>query len=213
MKKIYIYALCFSFVALGTKVKAQSDDNRNELGIGIKAGINNSNVWDEQKEDFNADSKIGFVGGAFLSIPLGRIIGFQPEVLISQKGFQGFGHLLGTPYSFSRTTTYLAVPLLLQVKPSKFITVVGGPQFSYLLHQKDVYTFGTNSIEQEEEFRNENIRKNIMGFTLGADVNLTSAIVISGRVGWDFQNNNGDGTSTTPRYKNQWLQLTLGYKF
>lgn len=213
MKKIYIYALCFSFVALGTKVKAQSDDNRNELGIGIKAGINNSNVWDEQKEDFNADSKIGFVGGAFLSIPLGRIIGFQPELLISQKGFQGFGHLLGTPYSFSRTTTYLAVPLLLQVKPSKFITVVGGPQFSYLLHQKDVYTFGTNSIEQEEEFRNENIRKNIMGFTLGADVNLTSAIVISGRVGWDFQNNNGDGTSTTPRYKNQWLQLTLGYKF
>ncbi len=213
MKKIYIYALCFSFLALGTKVKAQSDDNRNELGIGIKAGINNSNVWDEQKEDFNADSKIGFVGGAFLSIPLGRIIGFQPELLISQKGFQGFGHLLGTPYSFSRTTTYLAVPLLLQVKPSKFITVVGGPQFSYLLHQKDVYTFGANSVEQEEEFRNENIRKNIMGFTLGADVNLTSAIVISGRVGWDFQNNNGDGTSTTPRYKNQWLQLTLGYKF
>jgi hypothetical protein len=211
MNKSIIYVLCLSFLAFGSKVYAQ-DDNRNEISFGIKAGINNSNVWDEQKEDFNADSKIGFVAGAFFGIPIGKTIGFQPEILIAQKGFQGFGHLLGTPYSFSRTTTYLDVPLLLQIKATQFITVVGGPQFSYLLHQKDVYTFGSNSVEQENEFRNENIRKNIMGFTLGADINLTNSIVVSGRVGWDFQNNNGDGTSTTPRYKNQWLQLTLGYK-
>ena len=29
----------------------------------------------------------------------------------------------------------------------------------------------------------------------------------------DIQNNNGDGTSTTPRYKNVWFQGTLGFKF
>jgi hypothetical protein len=33
------------------------------------------------------------------------------------------------------------------------------------------------------------------------------------RGSWDLKNNNGDGTSTTPRYKNVWYQATVGYRF
>jgi len=38
-------------------------------------------------------------------------------------------------------------------------------------------------------------------------------LVLSGRVAWDLYDNNGDGTSTTPRYKNVVGQITLGYRF
>lgn len=193
-------------------IKAQDeDDSRSKLSFGIKAGFNYSNVWDESGQDFEADSKVGFAGGIFLGIPIGKYLGFQPELLISQKGFQGSGTLFFTPYSFTRTTTYIDVPLQLQIKPIQFLTIVLGPQYSYLMNQKDVYTFGTNSSEQEQEFTNDNIRKNILGFVAGVDVNI-SHIVLSGRVGWDFQANNGDGSSYTPRYKNQWMQFTLGFK-
>ncbi len=147
-----------------------------------------------------------------MGIPIGKIIGIQPEVLISQKGFKGSGSLLGFPYSTSRTTTYIDIPLQLQIKPSEFIHIVIGPQFSYLLNQKDKYTFGSNSQEQEKEFENDNIRKNILGFVVGLDILLAKNLVRTGRVGRDLQNNNGDGSSTTPRYKNQWLQFTLVYK-
>jgi hypothetical protein len=58
---------------------------------------------------------------------------------------------------------------------------------------------------------NDNIRKNILGFGIGVDVNI-SRFVISGRLAWDLQNNHGDGTSATPRYKNQWAQVTVGFK-
>ncbi len=190
---------------------AQSQDRRQNLELGAKAGINISNVWDTEGQAFEADAKIGFAGGVFLGIPLGTLIGLQPEVLISQKGFKGSGMLLSFPYTFKRTTTYLDVPLQLQIKPSEFLTIVGGPQFSYLLNQKDEYTFGTNSTEQEEAFDNDNIRKNIFGFVGGFDL-IYQSLVFSGRIGWDFQSNNGDGTSETPRYKNQWLQFTLGLK-
>jgi hypothetical protein len=202
--------MCFF---LGTIVKAQDSeiDPREKLAFGIKAGINRSNVWDEKGQDFKADARFGFVGGAFLGIPAGRFLGFQPEVLVSQKGFQGSGTLIGTAYTFSRTTTYIDIPLQLQVKPAKFLTVLVGPQYSYLVHQKDVFTFGTNSTAQEQEFTNDNIRKNVLGFVAGADF-IIERIVISGRMGWDFQNNNGDGTSNTPRYKNKWMQLTVGFK-
>jgi hypothetical protein len=37
--------------------------------------------------------------------------------------------------------------------------------------------------------------------------------VIGARAGWDLSNNNGNGTSSTPRYKNAWVQATVGYRF
>jgi len=209
-----IRLIAISLFVFGIHVSGQElvTDSREVFGFGLKAGVNYSNVWDEEGQDFRADPKVGFAGGVFASIPLGKFIGVQPELMLSQKGFQGSGTIIGTPYSFSRTTTFLDIPLLLQVKPAKFVTIVLGPQYSFLLRQKDVYTFGSNSVEQEEEFENENIRKNILGLTGGADFHVYK-FVISGRVGWDFQSNRGDGTSFTPRYKNQWLQLTVGYKF
>jgi hypothetical protein len=177
----------------------------------MKAGSNYSNVWDEQGEDFSADPKLGFAGGVFFGIPIGTFLGFQPEVMISQKGFKASGTLSGTPYSMKRTTTYLEFPLQLQLKPAEFLTIFAGPQYSYLLQERNEYTFGSNSTAQQEDFNNDNIRKNILGFSTGADINI-SHVVVSGRMGWDFQTNNGDGSSSTPRYKNRWVQLTLGFK-
>jgi len=52
---------------------------------------------------------------------------------------------------------------------------------------------------------------NLKRTSAGTDV-IISHVVISGRMGWDFQTNNGDGTSSTPRYKNKWFQLTVGFK-
>jgi len=214
MKKIFII-VCVSLIGFGQKLDAQTTtapiDNRSLFNYGIKAGINNANVWDEESQNFNANRKLGFVFGAFASLPFGTLLGFQPELLIAQKGFKGSGVLLGSEYSFARTTTHIDIPLQLQVKPSEMLTILVGPQISYLIHQRDVFTFGANSTAQEQEFDNENLRKSTLGFTMGADVNFTR-LVASGRLGYDFQNNNGDGTSSTPRYKNHWLQLTLGYK-
>ncbi len=193
-------------------IQAQSTDRRENLKFGVKAGINVSNIWDSQNQEFTADSKVGFAGGIFLGIPIGSFLGLQPEILISQKGFKGSGTLLGSPYSTSRTTTYLDITLQLQLNPAPFITLLAGPQFSYLLKQKDTYTYGSNSTEQEQEFNNENIRKNILGLVGGVDL-IFGHLVLSGRIGRDLQRNNGDGTSLTPRYKNQWMQFTAGVEF
>ncbi len=211
MKKIV--TVCLLSLSFGLTLKAQqtSAEAREDLIIGIKAGLNYSNVWDEKGQDFIASPKAGFAGGIFLGIPIGRFLGIQPEILFSQKGLKGSGTLLFFPYSFSRTYSYIDVPLQIQLKPAKFLTIVAGPQYSYLIHQKNEYTLGNNSTDQEIEFKNENIRKNILGFVAGADI-IISRIYVSGRVGWDFQNNNGDGSSSVPRYKNQWIQGTIGFR-
>lgn len=199
-------------LTIGTlSAQDKAADKRDQLVFGIKAGMNVSNVWDEQGADFVADPKLGAAGGVFLAVPIGKYFGVQPEVLFSQKGFKGGGSLLGFPYSFTRTTSYIDVPILVQFKPIEYFTLLAGPQFSYLLKEKNVYTFGSNSSEQEQAFSNEDVRNNILGFVVGADVTV-KAFVLSARAGWDFQNNNKNGVSTTPRYKNQFLQLTIGFR-
>ena len=211
MKKIvFICALGFlSAVKLFGQDKG--NDFRDRVQIGAKFGVNLSNVYDEEGQDFVADSKFGFAGGVFFRLPLNEFVGFQPEVLFTQKGFIGSGRMFNSTYSITRTSNFIDVPLLLSAKPFGFLTVVAGPQFSYLIKQSNVFKNGTTTILQEQEFDNDNVRKNILCFTGGVDVNVEH-FVMSARAGWDFQNNNGNGVSETPRYKNAWYQLTFGYR-
>lgn len=211
MKNFKLIAIGISLIS--TSIFAQDEtDFRSKLTMGLKAGANYSNVYDSQGEDFEAEAKLGFAGGVFFSIPLGESIGVQPEILISQKGFKATGVLLGSDYKFTRTTTFLDVPLLFALKPIGVLTILAGPQFSYLLKQKDVFVNGSTSVEQEQEFENDEVRKNMLCFLVGLDFNFEH-IVVGTRAGWDFTKNNGDGTSTTPRYKNVWFQGTIGYRF
>ncbi len=179
--------------------------------FGVKGGANYSNQYDSKTSDFTATSKFGFAAGAFLGIPLGQYLGIQPEILFSQKGFKATGKVLGSPYDLTRTTDYIDVPLLLTIKPIEYVSIVVGPQYSYLIKQKDVFSNNIFSTEQSKEFTNENLRKNVLGFVGGVDINVKS-VVVGLRAGWDIQNNNGDGTTTTPRYKNAWTQATLGFR-
>lgn len=211
------FTLCAFLLCAGavTTIQAQEDVNSREAKkkviLGFKAGINRSNVFDESGQAFVANPKPGYAAGVFLAVPFGSLLGFQPEILLQQKGFQGSGTLVGQNYLITRTTTHLDIPLQLQVKPFKWMAVVGGPQYSYMLKQTDRFTFGSNSSEQSKEFNNDNIRRNIFGAVVGIDINIQH-FVISGRYGWDMVSNHGDGTSSTPRYKNLWLQGTIGYR-
>jgi hypothetical protein len=198
--------------AIWGQEETKRTDARNKMHLGIKAGINNSNVYDEDGEKFNAEPKYGFAGGAFLSIPVGKFLGVQPGILLSQKGFHATGELLEEKYDLKRTTTFLDVPLLVEFKPLNVLTIAGGPQYSYLLNQTDVLKSGSSTAIQEEEFKNDNIRKNILSGVVGFDLNL-GRFVFSGRYNFDLQQNNGNGASETPRYKNIWLQGTIGVRF
>jgi hypothetical protein len=196
----------------GDSGKSRSKDSRNKFHFGLKAGINSSNVYDESGDDFAASSKLGFAGGVFIQVPLGKYLGVHPEVLISQKGFRATGNYMGTQYDMRRTTTYLDVPVLGAFKPATFLTFVGGPQYSYLLKQTDLFSNSSSLAIQEEDFENTDVRKNILSAVVGLDINIGN-IVLGGRYNFDLQRNHSDGSASTPRYKNVWLQGTVGYRF
>ncbi len=208
---LFVTALAL-FIFPTINVAQTSDDFGERISVGFKIGPNLSNVYDTKGEQFKADPKFGLAAGGFISIPIGKFLGIQPEVLFSQKGFQGSGTILGNNYSFSKTSNYIDVPILLALKASENFTFLLGPQYSYLISQKYVFNSALINTTQEDQFKTDNVRKNTFCATGGADFTFDN-IVVGARIGLDLFNNNGDGTTTTPQYKNLWYQLTMGYRF
>lgn len=212
MKKFNRSIYVIAFLLIANTTFAQQEDMRGQFNFGLKAGANFSNVWDSKADDFSARGKFGFAGGAFLTIPLGDLLGLQPEVMFSQKGYRSSGSIFGiSNYEMKRTSNYLDIPLLLAIRPIPAVSILIGPQFSFLLWQRDEFTSGSFSSDQEKTF-DTNIRKNRLGMHVGLDLNFNH-IVISPRAAIDFQDNKKDGSSTDPRYKLFYFQLTLGYRF
>lgn len=208
---ILLFAMAVSttgFAQDGTT--SSSTDTRENFKFGVKAGINLSNVYDEENDELVADGKVGFAGGAFIAIPFGKFIGIQPEVLYSEKGFKAEGSFLGADYEFTRKTSHLDIPVHLQIKPTENLSLLVGPQFSYLLSTET--EFNDNSVGSEEDINDDNYKKGVFGVSAGVDFNVDQ-FVISARAAWDLSKTDSDGEESSLRYKNQVIQFTVGYTF
>ena len=208
LKKLFI-APVFALALLSTQSNvAQTTttnepynmDNREELSVGIKAGINYSNVYSESGDGYVADGKVGFAGGVFVSIPLSQLIGIQPELMYSQKGFK----TEGTFFDGEITSSYLDLPIHLQIKPTENISILAGPQFSYLLSTK--YELNGFSTIDEEELDDNNNRATL-GLSAGVDFTVQN-FLISARGSWDLSKVNKDNSTSDINYKNQLFQIT-----
>ena len=218
MKTSVLCLLCAA-LALPVLVQSQTEevvssrDAKKRIVPGLKVGFNRSNVWDASGESFVADRRGGYAVGGYVAFPLGSLLGVQPELMLQEKGFKGTGRTNeGLPYSISRRTTHLDVPIQFMFKPTRWFTFLIGPQYSYVLKQNDAINIEGNSTQTEKDFGGVNLRRNLFGSLVGFDLNFKH-IVLSWRSGWDISTNNGDGTSTAPRYKNHWIQGTIGYRF
>jgi hypothetical protein len=213
LKKLFIapvfaaalFATQTSVAQVQTNSSTYDMDAREELKVGIKAGANYSNVYSESGDGFVADGKVGFAGGLFVSIPLSKLVGIQPELMYSQKGFKTEGTFLDG----SITSNYLDVPIHLQIKPTPNISLLAGPQLSYLLSTK--YELNGFSAINEEDFDDNNNRATL-GLSAGIDFTVEN-FLISARGSWDLSKVNKDNSTSDINYKNQLLQLTLGYRF
>jgi len=212
MKKIMFILIAIILIASHIIAQENETDFREKIQFGIKIGANYSNVYDSEGDNFRADPKLGIASGIFTAIPLGKYFGIQPEIMFSQKGFKGEGNIILASYKFKRTTNYIDVPLFFVLKPSEFISLFAGPQYSYLLSQRYVFKSGDATYEQEQEFTKDDVRKHTLGLAAGFDINIKH-LILGFRTGIDMQNNRKDNFSSTPRYKNVYYQFTIGYSF
>lgn len=86
------------------------------LRLGFQAGLLISS-YSRTPDDLRNASRLGFVGGAQLEVPIVGVLYLQPEARFVQKGFRTDNGLTGVNLlTFSFTAPAIEVPLLAKVK-------------------------------------------------------------------------------------------------
>ncbi len=150
--------------------------------FGIKAGGNMAKVTGADLDDLDATlkSKVGFVGGIFLSFNLGKVLAIQTEVLYTMKGATFDYSDLADPYVEKLYGDYLEIPLLLKIRiPLPLIQpfVFAGPAVGFKLSEKSSTDGGGSSL----------FRKKDWGVIVGAGVNLGRNFMIDVRYSQGLQ--------------------------
>ena len=203
MKRILILSyVLFTAVA----VNAQS--------LGGRVGVNFSNMIRTGDDNFETDFKPGFHAGITLDIPLVDRLSFSPELMFSQKGYKTNGtSVLGGENDYSVTTNFIEIPILLKINAASGFNIHLGPQVSFLTSTTESWETGSDDYRRTIKEENENLRKNIIGGVIGAGFNVGGRTSLVARYALDLQKNHENGESETPEYRNQVIQLGLGFKF
>lgn len=213
MKRQLLVAGCIVLASVA-KLNAQSTETSSgtsNLHFGARAGVNISNLVTDDNTS-TTGSKAGLNAAVMLEIPVVSFFSVQPEVQFSQKGFKRSGSFLSAPYEYKMTSNFIEVPLLAKFRPSKNFGILVGPQYSFLVSTNTKFNVSNTGYESQVNQDVDNFRKNILGGVVGIEVS-TGPLFFDLRYSRDFQSNNGDGTSSTPKYKNQVAALSVGLRF
>ena len=209
MKEIILLPMSILLLGAAGNAQGNTDYSWGKFKVGFKVGANYSNAYNAQGESFTSRPNSALALGIFIEAPLSETIGLQPEILYSRKGYEAEGILMNAVYHLSRNTSYIDFPIFLSIKVTDALTLLIGPQISYLLKQQNNFNDAEITDLQVQAFNNEKVSTSNLGFSTGIDFSLKH-ILLAPRASIDVSNNNGNHTET-PTYKNFWFQLTIGY--
>ena len=136
MKKIFLLITMITLSIITTNA---------QVSFGLKAGLNISSVSNLTNNSATVGTttatnktklKLGGQFGAYANIHFGKILGLQPELLFSMKGYKYesksvVGNVEARSTSDVRIN-YIEIPLQLRVNPTENFYLLAGPYFGIL---------------------------------------------------------------------------------
>ncbi len=192
MKKLFVLAMLFI---------ATSTSYAQGFSIGPKLGANITGLNGLQFQDgYNSAYHLGI----FAEVKLGDRLGIQPELLWNQTSYKTTTGLSGLysslPSNANLKLNYISIPLLLNIKPTKMISLQAGPQFGILANAKS-----STAQNIKDAFKSGDV-----SLLLGVQLKLL-AFRVYGRYGIGLTSINDIVSSET--WKSRTLQLGVGIGF
>jgi Outer membrane protein beta-barrel domain len=186
---------------------------KSNSGIGLEAGLNFSNI--SNASAINASSQTGFHAGVLVDIG-GKLIGFRLEVLYSQ---QGYGFRTDSS-SGSVTNEYVSMSELATINITKYVQLQIGGQTGYLLNAKSTANSQSTGNATFDQILNYYNRFDY-GYGGGIEFHPIAGLLIGVRYNLSLSNlyknafPNSSGASYSPNidFKNNVIQLSVGYRF
>ncbi len=192
---------------------------RHSLGLGIKAGLNFTNVTGASS--ISNSSETGYQVGLFLDPGSQSVLASRTELVYSHQGYN---------YSTGQTTgkvflDYIMLAQLMSINITRFFQIQIGTQFGYLINAKadsSTQSTGIAQVDQALDYYNRFIFgfsgglevRPFMGFLIGARYNLSLTnmykvpYLSSGQVPPSFIPSTSDYN-----FKNNLVQVYIGYRF
>ena len=136
-KRLYLTSILITWIVFASDA---------QISYGIKAGLSFNSVTNlggasssvgTVTSSSESKMKIGWHMGGYTNIPFSELLGFQPELLFSIKGYEHVAESkVGNIESSSTTNTrlnYIEIPLQLRVNPSENFYLLAGPYFGTLV--------------------------------------------------------------------------------
>lgn len=167
----FLVALFLTVGAAFTSVKAQTNDSGNAK-IGVKGGVNFSNMYTEDVDDNNVLTS--FNAGLYASIPLTSALAIQPEFLFSRKGSElEYDNAFATGKAKFKLN-YIEVPVLLKVNIAENFNIHAGPYFAYLIDAQVTNETDSGNFNFEENIDNDDFNKFDYGLSAGFGFDFNS---------------------------------------
>lgn len=178
-----------------------TDANAQSFHIGAKGGATLNKLTGKSFKD---EFSFGYHAGGYADIGIGKKFSIQPEVLFNQVNVDTtsqFNQLYKSLVSSNVSNiklSYIAIPILLNYKPTKFLTLQAGPQFGILRDQnKNLLQNGKAAFKEGD-------------LSLLGGVQLAfSKLRIYGRYAVGL--NNLNDIDNQDKWKSQSIQLGIGF--
>ena len=180
--------------------------------VGVRVGVNSANLSVDPKppEPPEIERLIGFVAGAFVTLPVNDIFGFQPEALYSRQGAK----LTDSGVTLRAKLDYVQVPLLARVRTGARspLAVLFGPSLGFKTRAR---LSGPNIPDEVNEAFDEQFKGFDFGLVAGAAFEA-GPLVLDGRYTWGLTNiakDTFEGEPNSDKARNRVLSFSLGLRF
>ena len=144
MKKVLLFISIITLSVITTNA---------QVAFGIKGGLNVSSVSNlannfaaigSSSASNKSKLKLGGQFGIYANIKFGDVLGLQPEVLFSMKGYKYVSESKSSSFEAKRTDNvnlnYVEIPLQLRINPVKSFYILVGPYLGILAGASTVST-------------------------------------------------------------------------
>lgn len=181
--------------------------------IGVKGGINLSNLYVDDVKDENM--KVGLNIGAYAKIPVTRGFSIQPELLYSSKGSKiTYDNALGTgEYRFN--LNYVEVPVLAVFNVAPNFNIHAGGYAAYLASANIKRLDDDGDIDKIADLNEDNFRRFDYGLVGGIGFDVHN-FTIGARYNYGLNEIGKSGNASgelTKNAKNSAVNLYVGFGF
>ena len=172
-KAIGLVLLIATTISSNTSAQENQDTRaKYKTRLGLKGGINFSNLFTEDKKAEKDNVLAGFNVGLFAKLPLAKFIAIQPELYFTTKGAEityANAFVDGTAHF---RLNYIELPVLVVVNITDNLNIHAGPYAAYLINGNVKNESNINLFDFEKNINDDSYNRFDGGLQLGAAIDI-----------------------------------------